>query len=87
MFPTQNANYAIYSDMIQDGIFLYSRHIIISIIITNFVIFPSPFVKSMLALYHKKISLSIGLDKFLYILAVRTSHKGLSDGIYWSQTG
>ena len=68
MFPTQNADRAYYSDMIQDGSFILSRHIIISIIITNFAIFPSPFVKSMFALYHKKISLSIVLPKF-YVLA------------------
>ena len=82
MFPTQIADRAYYSDMIQDGSFILSRHIIISIIITNFVIFPSPFVKSMLEFYHKSLSLSIGLCKFLYNIAARTGHKGLFLVIY-----
>ena len=65
MFPTLKANYANYSDMIQDGDFLFSRHIIISIIITNFAMFPSPFSKFMFELYHKTNSLSRVLAKFL----------------------
>lgn len=83
MLPTQNANFTDHADMIQDGILLFSRHIIISIIITNFVIFPSPFTKSMVELYHKNSALSIGLYKFLHIIDSRTSHNGIMYGIYW----
>ena len=65
MFPTQKANYANYSDMIQDGIFLFTRHIIISIIITNPAIFPSPFEKFTNAFYHNFPALSIVFSIFL----------------------
>ena len=59
MLPTQNANYTAYADMIQDGILLFTRHIIISIIITSFVIFPSPFKNFTIAFYHTFYTLSI----------------------------
>lgn len=66
---------------------MFSRHIIISIIITNFAMFPSPFAKSMFELYHKSISLSIVLTKFLHnlgygqvILGVTLAYSGFGRG-------
>ncbi len=59
--------------MIQDGILLFTRHIIISIIITNFVIFPSPFKKFTRKLYHTFPALSIVFYTFGFQLLVLIS--------------